>query len=270
MATKIHTWAEQWLVNFNARKTESLIISRKNIKPDHPVLYMNNQPLQTVSSHKHLGLIISNNGFWHEHIDYIIEKSYRRLNILRKCRMILDRFALEKLYLSFIRPILEYADIIWDTQNQTLINKLENVQIDAARIVTGGTKLTAINKLYEETKWETLSYRRRNHKLILFHKMVNKKTPQYLSNLVPNIVSLRHEHNTRQSNNIINIFTRTNFYSDYFLPSTIKLWNSLDQTTRNCESTFLFKRLVRQQNTKVPVHFYSGSRLGQVLHARRV
>jgi hypothetical protein len=35
-----------------------------------------------------------------------------------------------------------------------LINKLENVQLDVARIVTGGTKLTGLNRLYEETKCE--------------------------------------------------------------------------------------------------------------------
>ena len=66
--------------------------------------------------------------------------------------MTLERFSLEKIYMSFIRPILKYADVIWDSQNQSLINKLENVQLDDARIVTG-TKLTGFNRLYEETKW---------------------------------------------------------------------------------------------------------------------
>ena len=32
---------------------------------------------------------------------------------------------------------MEYADAIWDNQKQNLINKFENIQIDAARIVTG-------------------------------------------------------------------------------------------------------------------------------------
>ena len=32
---------------------------------------------------------------------------------------------------------MEYADVIWDNQKQNLINKL-NIQLDAARIVTGG------------------------------------------------------------------------------------------------------------------------------------
>jgi hypothetical protein len=43
--------------------------------------------------------------------------------------MTLDRFSLEKIYMSFILLILEYADVIWDSQNQSLINKLENVNI---------------------------------------------------------------------------------------------------------------------------------------------
>jgi hypothetical protein len=39
---------------------------------------------------------------------------------------------------------MEYADVIWDNQKQNLINKLENIQLDAARIVTGGIRLTLL------------------------------------------------------------------------------------------------------------------------------
>jgi hypothetical protein len=41
------------------------------------------------------------------------------------------------------RPILEYADVVWDNKTLLLINKLENVQIEAARVVTGGTRLVS-------------------------------------------------------------------------------------------------------------------------------
>jgi hypothetical protein len=73
---------------------------------------------------------------------------------MRKSRIFLDRYSLEKNYISFIRPLMEYADVIWDNQKQNLINKLANIQLDAARIVTGGTRLTSHGSLYEETKWE--------------------------------------------------------------------------------------------------------------------
>jgi hypothetical protein len=57
---------------------------------------------------------------------------------------------------------VNYVEIL-----QNLINKLENIQLDAARIVTGGTRLTSHDSLYEETKWEKLKDRRNNHKLVL-------------------------------------------------------------------------------------------------------
>jgi hypothetical protein len=40
--------------------------------------------------------------------------------------------------------------------------------IEAARIVTGGTRLVPINSLYNETGWETLQARWEHHKQIVF------------------------------------------------------------------------------------------------------
>lgn len=51
-----------------------MILSKKNNKPNHPPLKMNNSELQKVDNHKHLGVIFSNNGFWHDHVDYIVKK----------------------------------------------------------------------------------------------------------------------------------------------------------------------------------------------------
>ena len=105
--------------------------------------------------------------------------------MLRKVYFILNRFTLEKMYFSFIRPTLEYGDLVWDTQTHSWINKIENIQSKAARIVTGGTKLTSIQKLCEETGWEKLLERREKHKLILLYKIVNNQAPGYLRNLLP-------------------------------------------------------------------------------------
>jgi hypothetical protein len=163
---------------------------------------------------------------------------------------------------------MEYADVIWDNRKQNLINKSENIQLDAARMVTGGTRLTSHDSLYEETKWEKLKDGRNNHKLVLFHKMNYNKTPQYLAELIPKTVGTRHTHNTRQISNSVNIYCRTSLYSEYFLPSTVKVWNDLPLPIRNLESLNSFKSLINTQHTKVPAHYYVGCRLGQILHAR--
>ena len=56
---------------------------------------------------------------------------------MRKLKFTLDRKSLETTYFSFIRPLLEHADIVWDNCTQYEVDELEKIQIEAARIVTG-------------------------------------------------------------------------------------------------------------------------------------
>ena len=149
-------WAKRWLVTFNPTKTESLLISRKINQPVHPPLFMDNQIIEEVSSHKHLGIFLSNDCSWHKHIDYVKEKAWVRINVMRRLKFRLNRKSLETIYFSFIRPLLEYADVIWD--NCTYYEKLEldKIQSEAARIVSGATKLVSLHALNEEVGWESL------------------------------------------------------------------------------------------------------------------
>jgi hypothetical protein len=66
---------------------------------------------------------------------------------------------LSKLYTSFIRPTLEYASIVWDGCSVQDTEKLEKVQLAAARIVTGLPIFASKESLYFETGWETLKTR---------------------------------------------------------------------------------------------------------------
>ena len=98
--------------------------------------------------------------------------------------------------------------MLFGIRTHYLINKIENVQSEAARIVTSRTKLTSFQKLYEETGWGKLLERREKHKLILLYKIVNNKAPGYL---LPDRVDNRHQHKTRQSANILEISSKTKF-----------------------------------------------------------
>ena len=71
----INTWAEAWLVAFNAGKTLSMIFSRKTNPPQHPPLLMNNIILTETDTHKHLGLTLSNTCTWSNHIQAITTKA---------------------------------------------------------------------------------------------------------------------------------------------------------------------------------------------------
>ena len=104
---------------------------------------------------------------------------------MRHLKICLNRLSLQTIYFSFIRPILEYGDVIWDNLSQALKNHLDKVQNKAERMVTGCTKLVAIADLIQESGWETLSERRRKHKLIFFYNKVHGLSPSYLNALVP-------------------------------------------------------------------------------------
>ena len=110
-----------------------------------------------------------------------------RLSIgaLRRHKFRLDRLSLSKLYVIFIRPMLEYGAIIWDSRSLENKRNLENIQLDAARIFTGATKLCSTQKLYNDTGLEPLNGRHGKHKLHQLYKMIHKLTPLYLQQLLP-------------------------------------------------------------------------------------
>ncbi len=109
----IHHWSQKWLVKFNPAKTETMVFSRKVNKPQHPDLLMNEKILDTFKEHKHLGLILSDDGKWTPHISSYINKAWQRIGMLRSLKFILNRSSLTRMYFSIIRPLLEYADVVW-------------------------------------------------------------------------------------------------------------------------------------------------------------
>ena len=58
------------------------------------------------------------------------------------------------MYISFVRPQLEYVVEIWSGCTKYDIEKLKKVQLYAARIVTGLSIITSRTSLYSETGWE--------------------------------------------------------------------------------------------------------------------
>ena len=262
----ITSWASSWLVTFNPSKSESLVISRKQNKPHHPSLTMLNTEIPSNDTHKHLGVIFSSDGSWHQHVNYIKEKAWKRIGILRKLKHTMNRKSLEIIYLSFIRPVLEYADVVWDNCTINEQYELEKIQYEAARIITGCTRLVSIQNLLTESGLLLLKERRKNHKLTLFYKMANNLTPQFLSSLVPNTVAQTNPYNLRNNDTLVTIAAKTSLYASSFLPSTTKEWNSLPSELKHAVSLASFKSLITKDNPSPNKLYYYGKRRLQIIH----
>ena len=69
------------------------------------------------------------------------------------------------------------------------INEIEKIQLEAAKIATGTTKLISINGLDKETGWDTLEKRRKETQTHIILQMSTDVSPSYLSSLMPQFVA---------------------------------------------------------------------------------
>lgn len=265
----IQDWADRWLVTFSAPKTETLTISNKRDQNQHPPLSLHNTVIKEVSSHKHLGVTLSNNLWWHSHVNDVFNRAMKRLDILSAFKFKLDRKALEHYYISFVRPVIEYADVVWAGAHDCDLAKLDRVQLRAMRIVTGATERSNIANLYEDTRWSKLKDRRLNHCLCWFYKITHNLAPQNLANIVPVTVRERSQYALRTANNISLIPARTENFRKSFFPSSISLWNSLSLELRNVPSYCSFNTALNKLLTTRPIPwYYVGDRWSNIHHAR--
>ena len=192
-----------------------------SLKRNRPPLYMNGISITNTISHKHLGLKFKTTCSWTKHISNITAVAWTRLNLLRSLKFKVNRLALEKMYIFFVRPLLEYSDAVWDNASTETKKQMEAVHNEAARIMTGATELCSISNLLSDLGWESLQARHAKHNLIIFYKIINGLTPEYLQSLIPQMVQNTTPYNLRNSSDLRNIQTRTNIFYNSFLPSTI-------------------------------------------------
>ena len=73
----------------------------------------------------------------------------KEIGILQKLQSILLQTSLLTFYKSFIRPNLDYGDVVYDQpSNDAFSNKLQTVQYNAALAITGAIKVISHEKLY--------------------------------------------------------------------------------------------------------------------------
>ena len=241
----ISDWAHQWKMSFNpdpSKQAQEVIFSRKKKKRNHPEISFNNSPVVQSSFQKHLGMILDDKLNFLEHLQSIMNKINKTIGLLRKLQHYLPRSALITIYKSFIRPHLDYGDIVYDqAYNESFHQKLESIQYNVSLAITGAIRGTSREKIYHELGLESLKNRRWYRKLTTFYKIWTNKAPLYLFNLIP--VS-NNFYSTRSAHDIPPFKAHHDFFKNTFFPSSVKEWNILDASIRNAESFSVFKKKI--------------------------
>ena len=190
-----------------------IIFSVKKKKPEHSELLFNNIPVSREEYTNHLGVYLDSGLNFSKHIREAIIKATKCVSLLKYLSKYVSRKVLDLSYKLYVRPHLDYGDVIYHNQRADLMNVIEQVQYKAALIVSGCWQGTSREKLYEELGWESLSERRWSRRMTMFYKILNGLAPSYLLEHVP-------EHNlnniSSRRNAIRTPFSRTCSYENCF------------------------------------------------------
>jgi ribonuclease P/MRP protein subunit RPP40 len=124
-------WSNEWLIKFNESKCKVMHIGKNNEKFKYQ---MNNSILSETELEKDLGIFISNDLEWSQHVNTAVGKANRQLGLIKSSFQNLNEFTIKLLYKSLVRPHLEYGAAIWSPYWQYDIDKLEAFQRRATKI----------------------------------------------------------------------------------------------------------------------------------------
>ncbi|CAB4014879.1 RNA-directed DNA polymerase from mobile element jockey, partial [Paramuricea clavata] len=182
----IDSWATYNCMKLNAKKCKELRVSFLKETPQLPSLTIDGYVVETVQSHKVLGLIIQNNLKWDEQIRSIVTKASKRLYGLRVlCRGGVPPADLTNIYFALIRSILEYCCEVWNYAiPRYLSDELERVQKRAMRIIFPGHPYDEALQLANCTR---LSDRRNETCINTLQKIAKRAVRSNFEDVLPQI-----------------------------------------------------------------------------------
>ena len=160
----ISNWGFQWKMRFNPdpnKQVQEVIFSRKINEIDHPPLHFNQNLVKSSSTHKHFGMVLDIRLDFNLHLKNVQNKVHKTIGLLRKPQNTLPRTSLSTIFKSFIRPLLDYGNIIYDrAYNTSFHHNIVSIQYNAVLAITGTVRGTSEEKLHQELGFESLQQRR--------------------------------------------------------------------------------------------------------------
>ena len=104
-------WARKWQLRFNADKCESMRITHSRNRSE--TNYFLEKPLKVVHHFKDLGVTITRDLSWGNHISITVDKANKVLGSIKRSVCTANTNVFSVLYKFLVRLILEYAVPVW-------------------------------------------------------------------------------------------------------------------------------------------------------------
>ncbi len=247
----IITWTTDNQMELNNTKCKPMPISRKNT-PVQTNYSVNGHIIEQVTNLKDLGVVVSKDLSWSQHINSIVSKANKTLGLIKRiCKEVKNVKTRRTLYCALVRPKLEYASNVWSPY--TIKHKLliENVQRRATRFILNYPKGMCYKERLQKTSLLPLEFRREISDLILLFKakydLIGMDLTKYICTFNPGYKSRNYDENYFH---LIIKHNQDYFRKSYFIRSA-KLWNSLPLVIKTSNTLTSFRtRVINLYNSK--------------------
>lgn len=238
----IGRWCEKHGMQINTDKTMCITVTHRKA-PLHFNYTLSGAEIKHVNTVKYLGVTITQSLKWNAHIDQVSARAFKQLGFLRRKLSGTSPQVKLTAYKTLIRPILEYAAIVWNPHQKNMTDALEKIQSRALRFVYSKYgRQDSVSALRLQARVATLASRRRlaclKFLFLLLNNLVNINKDEYLK--APN----RHSSRTNNEKCIRPFLSRCNTFKHSFFPSVIEIWNDLPDDVVSAQSLDSFLSLV--------------------------
>ena len=171
----------------NPEKSEVLLVARKAVADK----FSNGSGVAVAGSNitfsvklKSLGVTIDQTLSFDQHVRDVVKASNFHMKALRHIRPVLNRTVANTIACSIVTTRLDYCNLLLYGTSAANISRLQRVQNNLARIVTGAKRRDQITPVLRDLHWLPILSRREYKVALITHKTLHQKQPQYLSELV--------------------------------------------------------------------------------------
>ena len=123
-----HIWCTKSLLEINVKKCISITFTKKhNVRQD--TISIGQQTVERCNQVRDLGVILDSELTFVEHYNNIIFKASNMLGFIKRFSFHFnDPYTIKTLYVTYVRPLLEYCSVVWAPYQDTHKDRIESVQ----------------------------------------------------------------------------------------------------------------------------------------------
>ena len=226
----------------NAQKTKCMYVSarqkRQKLSPSFQPLFIGQQTIEEVHSHKVLGVIIDRDLSWSNHISFLGKRLAVKISQLAKIKYFLDLHSRSMFLNAHILTLIDYASTLWDSASESNLRFIFRLHKRALKLVLLKSNSLAITD-YSQLKTLNFKNRFKYNKLVCMHSVVYGSAPR---NIISRFTINKYRHNHMLS------FPRprNNLFKASLLYLGGTMWNNLPQRLKSIANKHTFKTALKK------------------------